>query len=400
MIIPEPNTALLYAALLLAVAIGWYMGRKQGKRSARKECPTDSPNIDFMLAESNDKALDRLLDLSEIDDEAFELYLNLGKSLREKGLVDKSIQLHQGLFARTDLSERKIQQVQLELATDFMKAGLFDRAERLFSDLLKSSGKNKSKVVDLLIQLFEEQKDWANILELYQQYTSSFISSILLRRASHAACQLAEQALQVEDILSAQQYLRQALKIDRSCARANVLYASIAQQQGEHKEAIRCYLKALKQDDKVMGSILDDLVECFLATEDYSSLDLYLQKHWHKRHDINVLIARVKTMAQKQGADDALAVLLSELNHYPSTKGFFALAELAVGFKAELDKSQLFTVYDILRRIVSSEARYVCQRCGFKAKEHHWRCPSCKDWASLTHVMPSISSQLQNSDLE
>lgn len=48
------------------------------------------------------------------------------------------------------------------------------------------------------------------------------------------------------------------------------------------------------------------------------------------------------------------------------------------------NSSQLMSVYDILRRIVETESKYVCRSCGFKAKEHHWRCPSCKNWASVT----------------
>lgn len=381
---------IIYFSLLAAIALGWLLGRYQGKRSARKEYPVAGPNIDFMLAENNDKALDRLLALSEIDDDSFDLYLNLGKSLRDKGLVDKSIQLHQGLFARTDLSDKKIQQVELELATDFMKAGLYDRAERLLIDLSENASKLRFKVIDLLIQLYEEEKEWQNILDLYQCYSSSFVSSTLLRRASHAACEVAEESIASHEILIAQKHIRLALKIDKSCARANVISARIARHQGEHQEAIRCYLKALKQDGNVMVAILDEMLESFNAVEDVKGLDIYLDQYWQQQHDINVLIARVRSKAKLGEQDAAAEILLSQLNHYPSTQGFFALVELAVAHKAELEKSQLFSVYDILRRIVNSEEKYVCKSCGFKLKEHHWRCPSCKDWASISHVMPSI----------
>lgn len=70
-------------------------------------------------------------------------------------------------------------------------------------------------------------------------------------------------------------------------------------------------------------------------------------------------------------------------------QGFLALAELVVTQRQQLDKSQLLQLYDILRGIVAVEPKFVCSNCGFKAKEPHWRCPSCKDWASIKPFVPS-----------
>ena len=381
-----PQDAMIYLLLLLAVASGWLLGRFQGKRSAtRKFGNVTLPSIDFLLAENNDKALERLLEVPELSDEAVELFLNLGIIFRDKGQVDKAIQLHQGLFARADLSEKFQVRIELELASDFLKAGLLDRAERLLVELISRSGQTRNKAAFLLVELYEEEKEWQAILDLHAQKKLPDSYEISARIAQ-SACELAKLLYQQRDYLESHKYLKLALKVNPLCARANVIFADIAMSQGEYNEAIRCFLKALKQDSNVMAVILDDLVICFRKLEDYSGLDKYLGQSWREVKNIRSLVAKSKALADQGDVKIAIEGLLEELYQHPSNKGFFALVELVVANKGELNKSQLLAVYDILRRIVESEPDYVCGSCGFKAQEHHWRCPSCKGWATLTNA--------------
>jgi lipopolysaccharide biosynthesis regulator YciM len=341
------------------------------------------PSIDFLLAENNDGALDRLLDVAEISDEAVELYLNLGRIFREKGQTEKSIQLHQNLFARTDLSDKAQLDVELELATDFLKAGLLDRAERLLTDLIQEDGHTRKQASRLLVQLYEEEQEWQSILELYKKSKLSDLPDIS-SRVAQAACEFAGDLFSKGSFLESHQYLKLALKVNPLCARANVIFAQIAASQEEPKEAVRCYLKALKQDKNVMLAILPEMAECFSELGDYQGLDKQLASHWQQNHAVDVLVKRVELLVQEGKQQQAIEILLTELFQHPSNQGFFALVEMIVNEKAVLNSSQLMSVYDILRRIVETEIKYVCRSCGFKAKEHHWRCPSCKNWASIT----------------
>lgn len=373
----------LYLLFLVAIASGWLLGRYQERRSG--DCGNSRevlPSIDFLLAENNDAALDRLLDVEEISDEAVELYLNLGRIFRDKGQSEKAIQLHQNLFSRTDLSEKSQLDVELELATDFLKAGLLDRAERLLVDLVDSRGRANAKAASLLVQLYEEEKDWLAILKLHKSSKLPDIQDITSRIAQ-SACEYADELYAAGDYLESHQYLKLALKVNPLCARANVIFAQIAASQGEFNEAIRCYIKALKQDSNVMPAILANMVECFIQLEDYTGLDKQLDRHWRQKHSVDVLVKRVEILANQGKQQYGIEVLLSELFQYPSNQGFFALVRLVVDHKAVLNTSQLMSVYDILRRIVETESKYICRSCGFKAVEHHWRCPSCKTWASV-----------------
>jgi lipopolysaccharide biosynthesis regulator YciM len=132
-----------------------------------------------------------------------------------------------------------------------------------------------------------------------------------------------------------------------------------------------------------MLAVLPEMVKCFIQLEDSVGLDKQLSMHWQKNHDIEVLVKRVKLLAEQGREQQAIEILLTELFQHPSNQGFFALVEMVVDYKAALSTSQLMSVYDILRRIVETEFKYICRSCGFKAMEHHWRCPSCKSWSSF-----------------
>lgn len=373
----------IYALLLVAIACGWLLGRFQGRRSATLRMSRDTlPSIDFLLAENNDRALDRLLDVEDISDEAVELYLNLGRIFRDKGQTEKSIQLHQNLFARTDLSDKAQLDVELELATDFLKSGLLDRAERLLCDLLLEEGHARGQAAGLLVQLYEEEKEWSAILKLYKSSKLPDIPDIS-SRVAQAACEYANELFLGGDFLESHKFLKFAIKVNPLCARANVIFAQVAASQHEYHEAIRCYLKALKQDSNVMLAVLPKMAECFIELGDLQGLDQQLSLHWQNNHDVEVLVTRVKLLADQNFQQQAIEILLTELFQHPSNQGFFALVEMVVDHKAALNTSQLMSVYDILRRIVETESKYLCRSCGFKAMEHHWRCPSCKNWSSF-----------------
>lgn len=381
------DMALLYILLLAAIALGWTLGYRFATQAKKSDSPDWIPSIDYILAERNDASLEKLLKVDHLDDDSVDLFLKLGKSLRDKGEISRAMHLHQRLFARADLDRSVIHSIQLELAHDYSAAGILDRAESILRELLEAKGHNRESVAALLVELLEEEAEWHGILELYNAKKLPG-GRQLGRRVAHAACELAERALKKGECLEVQQLCRQSLKIDSSCARAYVVSGDLAYGQGEYREAVRCYLKAAEIDQQAVARMLDKMIDAFSKLGDTEGLLTQLQKHWSESHFIPALTAFVETLASERDADEAASRLLKELEMSPSNQGFLTLAELVVKHGQQFDKSQLLQVYDILRRIVAAEPKFVCSNCGFKAKEPHWRCPSCKDWATVKAYVP------------
>lgn len=384
------DSALLYVLLLGGIAIGWTLGFRYARQVKKDGQPNWIPSVEFLLAEANDAALERLLNVPQLDEDALDLFLKLGRSLREKGEADRAIHLHQALFARTDLSRNTQQIVELELAIDYSRAGLLDRAERLLLELLTARGRIAERAARYLIELYEEEGEWQNIFDLYRKKELPHIAP-LEKRVAQAVCELAEQAVRQQNFLDTQLLCRQALKIDNRCARAFVVQGDLAFSQNEPNEAIRCYLKAMEVDPQAIVSVLEKLRDSFIQVGDSAGLMAHLSAQWQASHYVPALMVSTQCTAIAEGPEKAITGLLAELSDNPSNQGFFALVELVVQHKQQLDKSQLLVLYGILRRIVENEPKFLCKSCGFKATEFHWRCPSCKDWSTIGPFVPQLA---------
>jgi tetratricopeptide (TPR) repeat protein len=128
----------LFLLLPVAAASGWLIGRTerhQAPQTGRE--PTFFRGLNYLLNEQPDKAVDVFLKLAEVDDETVETHLALGALFRRRGEVDRAIRIHQNLVAREALNDTHRGFALYELGRDYMLAGLLDRAESLFTELVE-----------------------------------------------------------------------------------------------------------------------------------------------------------------------------------------------------------------------------------------------------------------------
>lgn len=385
------NTALLYALLLMGVAIGWWLGYRFASQSKVKHQPDFIPSMDYLLAESNDATLNHLLNLPKLDDDALDLFKRIGRSLRQKGDTERAIQLHQSLFARTDLPRQSLLMLKLELALDYLDAGLLDRAERLLLEFVQNKGKEPIFVTAAkhLVEVYEAEGEWQKICDLFQNKQLPK-QDALYKRVSHAYCELAEQAVKKGNYLECRQLCRQALRIHSECSRAYLVQGDLAHSQGEPNEAIRCYLRALELNPKAIIGAIKPLRINLEKVGDERGLQKYFYKEWRASQYEAALKIFMQQIA-KQNPEEVVGKMLEELAHAPSNQGFANLVELVVQHDLQIDKLQLQKLYGILRAIVKHEPKFVCANCGFKSNEYHWLCPSCHNWGTISNFVPKIS---------
>ncbi|MBM5575654.1 hypothetical protein [Deefgea sp. CFH1-16] len=87
--------------------------------------------VNHLLAGEMNKAIDIYIEIAKNHSETIELQVTLGHLFRRRGELERAIRMHQKILSRRDLSESQRQQSQLDLAIDFIKSGLFDRAEKI-----------------------------------------------------------------------------------------------------------------------------------------------------------------------------------------------------------------------------------------------------------------------------
>src|SRR5690606_5329978 len=106
-----------------------------------------------------DKAIEVFVRMVEVDGETVETHLALGNLFRRRGEVDRAIRIHQNLIARPTLSREQRTQALLELGEDYMRAGLFDRAENLFLELIELNA-HTERALRHLLDIYQQEQDW------------------------------------------------------------------------------------------------------------------------------------------------------------------------------------------------------------------------------------------------
>ena len=164
----EPNTLLL-VLLFLAVGAGWVLGRGAAGRDASDEAAPPSQyylGLNFLLDGEQESALKAFSEALAVNAETFETHITFGSLLRKRGEVDNAIKIHQSLLSRSRLPDVQKNQAHLELAKDFIAAGLLDRAEQLLKDLIDLSEDHRLDAKVLLVEVFEASRDWDQAYKL------------------------------------------------------------------------------------------------------------------------------------------------------------------------------------------------------------------------------------------
>ncbi len=120
--------------------------------------------LNYLLNEQQDKAIEVFLQLAEINRDTVETHLALGNLFRRRGEVDRAIRVHQHLIARPNLNEDEKTVALLELGEDYMRAGLLDRAETLFTDLVAMDAQAPSALKHL-IAIYQHERDWDKAID-------------------------------------------------------------------------------------------------------------------------------------------------------------------------------------------------------------------------------------------
>ena len=119
-------------------ALGWIAARidiKHLLRESRALPLSYFRGLNFLLNEQPDKAIESFIEVVKVDPQTIDLHFALGSLFRRQGEIDRAIRMHQNLLDRPDLPADKRETATFELAQDFHRAGLLDRAEELFAKL-------------------------------------------------------------------------------------------------------------------------------------------------------------------------------------------------------------------------------------------------------------------------
>ncbi|MDW2981682.1 MAG: lipopolysaccharide assembly protein LapB [Rhodanobacter sp.] len=382
---------LLYVLVPLvpvAFVLGWWASRQVGARrsgAAVSELSSDYfRGLNYLLNEEQDKAIEVFLKLAEYNRDTVETHLALGNLFRRRGEVDRAIRLHQHLVSRPGLTDAMKTVALLELGEDYMRAGLLDRAEALFSDLVAMDAHAPSALRHL-IAIYQHERDWHKAIE-HARRLEVMTGEDEAPMIAQFYCELADRSRQHGARAEARDYLHQAFECQPNCVRAFMLTGRLLSEDGQHAEAAAAYEAAINADIAFTPDILPPLLNSYARSQQMERAESFLRDMLSRYHGVSPVLALTHLYRQRDGERAAIDFLTAQLRLRPSVRGLMALIDATMD-KIEGEARENFLILrDLTRKLLEGQAMYRCSRCGFGAKAHHWQCPSCKSWSTIRPI--------------
>lgn len=382
---------LLYVLVPLvpvAFVLGWWASRQVGARRSGAEVSELSSDyfrgLNYLLNEEQDKAIEVFLKLAEYNRDTVETHLALGNLFRRRGEVDRAIRLHQHLVSRPGLSDAMKTVALLELGEDYMRAGLLDRAEALFSDLVAMDAHAPSALRHL-IAIYQHERDWHKAIE-HARRLEVMTGEEEAPMIAQFYCELADRSRQHGARAEARDYLQQAFECQPDCVRAFMLTGRLQSEDGHHIEAVTAYEAAVDADIAFTPEILPPLLNSYAHSQQMERAEGFLRNMLERYHGVSPVLALTHLYRQRDGERAAIDFLTTQLRLRPSVRGLMALIDATMD-KIEGEARENFLILrDLTRKLLEGQAMYRCSRCGFGAKAHHWQCPSCKNWSTIRPI--------------
>lgn len=397
------SDTLLFLLLVVAIGIGYGLGRWSRrikplhiKPGGVKALPLDSEYIrglNYLLNDETDAAVDTLTQVLPVTSQTLETHLALGALLRRRGEVGRAIRVHQNLVARPSLGKLEQQRAQLELARDYVQAGVLDRAENLLQELVETA-EHSVRVVCLehLAEIYRDEREWEKAIHTVDLLSGRRFAKLPPKWRviqSHFCCELAEEALERSDYLSVRRRLKQALEYDRDSVRASILLGELEYRLGHYREALKALKRIPEQDPDYIPEGLPLLVSSYERTGRLAELSKYLDQLMAEYPSSSLMMLIAEQVRQAQGESAAVSYMGGQLALRPSLKGVGKFLDFHWRYKessgADADgKSAAIRL--LVDALIESKASYSCHSCGFSGNQLHWLCPSCKSWGSVKPV--------------
>lgn len=364
----------------LFFGLGWIAARVDIKQllSESQSLPRGYfKGLNFLLNEQPDKAIDAFIEIVKLDPETADLHFALGNLFRRRGETERAIRVHQNLLVRPDLPEEQLIQARYELGQDFLKAGLLDRAEEIFTHLTDSQYNTIAKRA--LLDIFQREKDWNRAIGAAQAIQNSGAGS-QQKEIAHFYCELAANQIISSNPDKAVPFLEQALDIDRMNVRATILSGDVLKAQGKLEDAITVWRKIERQSISHIVLVAQRLMDTYQALNRPQEGLALLKSYLLQTSSIDLLEVVFQAAIKFENVTEANDLVLEELKRTPTLLGLDKLLEARLMIVPPEMRQDLSTIKTLVQNYASKLARYRCSHCGFQARNFYWQCPGCHMW--------------------
>jgi lipopolysaccharide biosynthesis regulator YciM len=362
----------IFIGLPAAFLLGWVASRfdlRQLRMENRSNPKAYFKGLNHLLNEQQDQAIDAFIEAVQRDPDTSELHFALGNLFRRRGEYERAVRVHQHLLSRGDISESDRQRAQYDLAMDYVKAGILDRAETALRALQDTP--LSAQALLALLSIYERARDWRQAAEVSRQLDKEGQGQFDSRRA-HYLCELAAQS---KDSDETHGLLQEAITCAPQLARPHIAMAHWLQANRQSLQACEKLQQLALDIPSALPLFAGDLAQLAPLAQREAAVLALLEAGYEKLQSLDVLDALV-SLESHLGSPRARQHYATHLQNHSS---LIAASQWLEG--AELGDQQA-QVQRALALAVKPLRRYRCAACGFEALKHFWHCPGCQAWDS------------------
>jgi lipopolysaccharide biosynthesis regulator YciM len=380
----EPDLSWLLIGLPAAFALGWLASRldlRQLRRDRDDSPRTYFKGLNLLLNEQQDQAIDAFIEAVQNDPDTTELHFALGSLFRRRGEIDRAVRVHEHLAGRGDLGPSVRMRAQRALAQDFMKAGLFDRAEAAWTGLVGSSYADEAQLA--LLSLYERSRGWEQAAQVARRLQSQGQGSFA-GRIAHYECERVEELDAAGRPDEAEAALVRAQAAAPESLRPGVLAGQRLLRRGDAAGAMQAFEALRERHGTAFVLVATDYAQCARVTGHSDAAREALLRALAMQPAIELLQA-LETLDAERPAAERVPRILAHLREHPTLSAAQLLLPFVTAAAAgtALDDTARSALADAVSRAARPLQRYRCANCGFEAQRHFWQCPGCLAWDSF-----------------
>lgn len=369
-------------AFIAGVALGKFWSRLASGRPESSRLPGESLHyilgLDYLASHQIDRAVAELTRAAQADTEAIEIYLILGNLLREKGQLERAIQIHQSLLHRPGLTSRERAHTLLCLGIDFKRAGFRNRALSTFQEVLRRDSANRYALLHLL-KIHEEEQDWEKALDLQQRVvalggkTDNTLTAFLHDQLGQVAWAQSEDR-------SAIRNFETAMRLDRSIPPPYLHLGDLHEVRGRLPEATACWETFARQDPEHAYLVFERLERAYGALGEDNALEALFQEVIARDNkDWRAHLELARRHGHDGRTDESFELLLGAVENNPHAIAVH-LAAWDLLFDDHPQPDRIRRYIERVRDAVLFLDPHICVKCHYRANGILWRCPHCQEW--------------------
>ncbi len=375
-------------AFILLFAGGYAAGRVSGSRSKRSKTSNRRDDaflkgFQYILSNDHDHAIEEFTKSVKVNSDTVETYIALGNLFRSKGEFDRAIRIRQSIILRSDIEEAIRLGAIFDLAVDYRKAGLINRALSVFLDVLNRAP-GHVQALEEIEKIYEELKDWENAYKTRQRL-AGIVRGEQKHILAHHLVEMGKGFLEKGDSHKAKGLFEKAVSTHKECVDAHLHLGDLFLQHGDLRKAVSSWRQVIRVSPDFAFLAYQRIEAAYDRIKEVFTVNDLLSESESLRSDSLVQMSLARLCLMEGDSSAAMEHVERVLTHNPSLRGARRLKGEILLSKGNLE--EIAREYqEILRHLNFPDARFQCRQCGFEPKDLQWQCLQCKRWDTIRLV--------------